>query len=125
MAATTMSLMLALVLATIFSMLSGVPSQVTPECDSVLHTLAPCVDFVTGNSSKPTETCCNEFHLAVQTNLTCICQALNDPDIGPRYGINGTIALTLPDQCNQNEGSSPIGDCNLDFHSGSSKYRLP
>ncbi|GMJ01900.1 hypothetical protein HRI_003859200 [Hibiscus trionum] len=71
-----------------------------PDCIDVVITMAPCIDYVTGNSSTPPATCCSQLATAVRSDLRCLCVVLNGG--GPSLGVqlNRTLALALPQLCN-------------------------
>ncbi|XP_039070995.1 non-specific lipid transfer protein GPI-anchored 19-like [Hibiscus syriacus] len=71
-----------------------------PDCNSVLITMAPCIDFVTGNSSNPTATCCSKLDHVVGTQPSCLCLVISGDGIPGMPKINQTQALALPELCN-------------------------
>ncbi|KAF2325212.1 hypothetical protein GH714_025313 [Hevea brasiliensis] len=79
-------------------------------CISVLVGLAPCLNYVTGNSSTPSSSCCSQLATVVQSQPQCLCSLLNGG--GPSLGItiNQTQALSLPGACNVQ--TPPISHCN-------------
>ncbi|KAD3068616.1 hypothetical protein R6Q59_017362 [Mikania micrantha] len=79
-------------------------------CTSSLMGLSPCLNFVTGNSSTPSPTCCSQLATVVQTQPRCLCSLLNGniPNIG--ITINQTLAVTLPGACRVQ--TPPITLCN-------------
>ncbi|CAI9118423.1 OLC1v1019993C1 [Oldenlandia corymbosa var. corymbosa] len=105
------SLLLLTVLVTIFLTRSST-SQTTENCVRLVQSLVPCLDYVTGRSTEPTGNCCSAFGNAIYSSIapSCLCQAFRDDTAG-QYGVNTTLALSLPSQCHLN--STPlIGDCN-------------
>ncbi|XP_050204097.1 non-specific lipid transfer protein GPI-anchored 15-like isoform X2 [Mercurialis annua] len=68
-------------------------------CNSALTSLASCLNYVTGNSSTPSSTCCSNLANIVQSSPQCLCTLLNNS--GPSLGItiNQTLALSLPGAC--------------------------
>ncbi|KAE8676198.1 hypothetical protein F3Y22_tig00111621pilonHSYRG00291 [Hibiscus syriacus] len=79
------------------------------SCTSALTSLAPCLNYITGNSSTPSSTCCSQLKTVVQSSPQCLCSALNN---GASLGIsiNRTLALQLPDSCQVQ--TPPISQCN-------------
>lgn len=79
-------------------------------CTNTLMGLAPCLNFVTGNTSTPSPACCAQLATVVQTQPRCLCSLLNGnvPNIG--VTINQTLAVTLPGACSVQ--TPPISMCN-------------
>ncbi|KAK8585674.1 hypothetical protein V6N13_050647 [Hibiscus sabdariffa] len=71
-----------------------------PDCIDVVITMAPCIDYVTGNSSAPSAACCSQLATVVRSDVRCLCVVINGG--GPSLGveINQTLALALPQLCN-------------------------
>ncbi|KAI4301232.1 hypothetical protein L6164_034528 [Bauhinia variegata] len=69
------------------------------DCNSVLVTLLPCLDYVTGNASTPSSACCTQLASVVSTQPKCLCEVVHGdaPSIG--QAINETLALALPTAC--------------------------
>ncbi|XP_030545943.1 non-specific lipid transfer protein GPI-anchored 15-like [Rhodamnia argentea] len=85
-------------------------AQSTSGCTQVLMTLTPCLNYVTGNSSAPSSTCCSMLGSVVQSQPRCLCLLLNGASSSLGYNINRTLALALPDACNVNTPSASL--CN-------------
>ncbi|KAE8702878.1 Non-specific lipid-transfer protein, putative isoform 2 [Hibiscus syriacus] len=83
-----------------------------PDCIDVVITMAPCIDYVTGNSSTPSATCCSQLATVVRSDVRCLCMVLNGG--GPSLGveINQTLALSLPKLCNVK--TPPPSNCKND-----------
>lgn len=96
-----------LVLAVIGMLYSGGLAQ--SSCNNVITNLASCLNYVTGNSSTPSSTCCSQLANVVQSSPQCLCTLLNNnvPSIG--IPINQTLALSLPGACNVQ--TPPITQC--------------
>lgn len=79
-------------------------------CTSVITSLAPCLNYITGNSSTPSSSCCSQLGNVVQSSPQCLCSLLNGgvPQLG--ISINQTLALSLPGACNVQ--TPPISQCN-------------
>ncbi|XWS36322.1 hypothetical protein CRYUN_Cryun20dG0075200 [Craigia yunnanensis] len=79
------------------------------SCTTALTSLAPCLNYITGNSSSPASTCCSQLKSVVQSSPQCLCSALNS---GASLGItiNQTLALQLPGACQVQTPS--ISQCN-------------
>ncbi|WCJ21561.1 Non-specific lipid transfer protein GPI-anchored 5 [Euphorbia peplus] len=79
-------------------------------CSGVLVGLAPCLNFVTGNSSTPSSSCCSQLTSVVQAQPQCLCALLNGGGSSLGITINQTLALSLPGACNVQ--TPPISRCN-------------
>ncbi|KAJ9188102.1 hypothetical protein P3X46_003494 [Hevea brasiliensis] len=78
-------------------------------CSNALTSLASCLNYVTGNSTTPSSTCCLQLANVVQSSPQCLCSLLNNN--GPSLGItiNQTLALSLPGACKVQ--TPPISQC--------------
>ncbi|KAK3193748.1 hypothetical protein Dsin_025058 [Dipteronia sinensis] len=98
---------LVLVLATVLC--HGASAQ--SGCTSVLIGLAPCLNYITGNASNPSSSCCSKLATAVQDQPQCLCTALNSgASSALGISINQTQAMSLPGACNVQ--TPPISQCN-------------
>ncbi|OVA05428.1 Plant lipid transfer protein/Par allergen [Macleaya cordata] len=99
---------LLIVLATVF--MTGVTAQ--SGCTNVIIGMAPCLNYITGNSSNPSSSCCSQLANVVQTQPRCLCSVLNGGGAAAALGltINQTLALALPGACNVQ--TPPISRCN-------------
>ncbi|KAA8543262.1 hypothetical protein F0562_021243 [Nyssa sinensis] len=79
-------------------------------CTSVLMGLTPCLNYVTGNSSTPSSSCCSKLASVVQSQPRCLCSLLNGAGASMGVNINQTIALALPGACSVQ--TPPISQCN-------------
>ncbi|KAF2300165.1 hypothetical protein GH714_010252 [Hevea brasiliensis] len=64
-------------------------------CASALVGLAPCLSYVTGNSSTPSSSCCSQLASVVQSQPQCLCAMLNGGGSSLGITINRTQALSL------------------------------
>ncbi|XP_021291424.1 non-specific lipid-transfer protein-like protein At2g13820 isoform X1 [Herrania umbratica] len=80
------------------------------DCTSVLITMAPCLNYVTGSSSTPSASCCSQLANVVQSQPQCLCMALNGGGASLGVSINQTLALALPVLCNVK--TPPVSKCN-------------
>uniref|UniRef100_A0A2N9GFE3 Bifunctional inhibitor/plant lipid transfer protein/seed storage helical domain-containing protein n=1 Tax=Fagus sylvatica TaxID=28930 RepID=A0A2N9GFE3_FAGSY len=78
-------------------------------CTSVLTNLAPCLNYITGNSSTPSSSCCSQLSNVVQSSPQCLCTALNGGAASLGITVNRTLALSLPSACNVQ--TPPISQC--------------
>ncbi|KAF9622601.1 hypothetical protein IFM89_032500 [Coptis chinensis] len=106
MASKLITFCLAIVLVTIFS--SGAMAQ--SGCTIAMIGLSPCLNFVTGNSSSPSSTCCSQLASIVQSQPLCLCSVLNGGGGVLGLSINQTLALALPGACNVQ--TPPVSQCN-------------
>eukprot|EP00261_Vitis_vinifera_P014446 XP_003632313.1 PREDICTED: non-specific lipid-transfer protein-like protein At2g13820 isoform X1 [Vitis vinifera] len=79
-------------------------------CTRVLIGLAPCLNYISGNSSTPSSSCCSQLANVVQSQPQCLCAALNSGGAGLGITINQTLALQLPGACNVKTPS--VSQCN-------------
>ncbi|KVI12393.1 Bifunctional inhibitor/plant lipid transfer protein/seed storage helical domain-containing protein, partial [Cynara cardunculus var. scolymus] len=86
-------------------------------CTNTLMGLASCLNYVTGNTSTPSPSCCSQLSTVVQSQPLCLCSLLNGN--GPNIGvtINQTLAITLPGACKVQ--TPPISRCNASSPTGS------
>ncbi|CAN6997769.1 unnamed protein product [Brassica oleracea var. botrytis] len=100
-----------LMLLTVFmAVMSSTRVSSQSSCTSALISMAPCLNYITGNTTSPSQQCCSQLSSVVQSSPDCLCQALNGG--GSQFGlnINQTQALALPRACNVQ--TPPISRCN-------------
>lgn len=80
------------------------------DCTNVLISMALCLGYITGNSTTPSQQCCNQLANAVRSSPECLCEVPKGG--GPQLGINvsQTQALALPKACNVE--TPPASSCN-------------
>ena len=69
------------------------------NCTSVLVRLAPCLDYVTGNSSKPSPPCCTQLGDSVMSQPQCLCEVLHGGAAAFGIKLNQTQVEPLPSAC--------------------------
>lgn len=106
MACKVVSVTLAMVL--IVSICRGTMAQ--SGCTNALMGMSPCLNFITGNTSTPSSSCCSQLGNLVQAQPQCLCAVLNGNGITLGISINRTLALTLPGACNVQ--TPPVSQCN-------------
>ncbi|MCE3050719.1 hypothetical protein HAX54_047940 [Datura stramonium] len=106
--ATKVMNIMALVIVVVALFLTEAEAQ--SNCMTTLVGLAPCMNYVTGNSSTPSSTCCTALSSVVQSNPQCLCSLLNGGGSGLGIAINQTLALALPAACNVQ--TPPVSQCN-------------
>ncbi|CAL9023713.1 unnamed protein product [Prunus brigantina] len=86
------------------------------SCTNVIISMSPCLDYITGNPSTPSSSCCSQFANVVSSQPKCLCEVLNGGSSSVGVNINQTQALTLPSACkvqtppvSRCSGSSPPG----------------
>ncbi|XVE81641.1 hypothetical protein DITRI_Ditri15bG0081500 [Diplodiscus trichospermus] len=97
-----------LVLVLVAMVCAGAKAQ--SGCTSVLISLSPCLNYITGNSSTPSRQCCTQLANVVRSSPQCLCQILNGGGSSLGITINQTQALALPGSCNVQ--TPPISSCN-------------
>ncbi|PON94937.1 Lipid transfer protein/Par allergen [Trema orientale] len=78
-------------------------------CSNALMNLAPCLNYITGNSSNPSSNCCSGLSGVVQSSPQCLCSALNGGAASLGITVNQTLALSLPGACKVN--TPPLSQC--------------
>ncbi|KAB2039928.1 hypothetical protein ES319_D02G045200v1 [Gossypium barbadense] len=99
-----------LVLVVVAMLCAGATAQ--SGCTNVLIGMSPCLNYITGSSSTPSQQCCTQLANVVRSSPRCLCQVLNGGGSSFGININQTQALALPDSCNVQ--TPPISSCNGD-----------
>ncbi|KAI9114932.1 hypothetical protein K1719_013945 [Acacia pycnantha] len=84
--------------AVVVAMLCGGASAQS-SCTNVLVSLSPCLNYIQGNSSTPSSSCCQQLGSVVGSQPQCLCQVLNGGGSSLGININQTQALALPSAC--------------------------
>ncbi|KAJ8749420.1 hypothetical protein K2173_025464 [Erythroxylum novogranatense] len=94
----------------VFAMMlcSGATAQ--SGCTRVLVSLSPCLNYVTGNSSTPSSSCCSQLAKVVQSQPECLCTMVNGGGSSIGVSVNQTLALGLPAACAVQ--TPPVSRCN-------------
>ncbi|PIN19470.1 hypothetical protein CDL12_07841 [Handroanthus impetiginosus] len=79
-------------------------------CTTTLMGLSPCLNYVSGNSSSPSSSCCSQLSNVVQSQPQCLCLLLNGTASSYGFNINQTLAVGLPSVCNVQ--TPPVSRCN-------------
>ncbi|GKV48570.1 hypothetical protein SLEP1_g55370 [Rubroshorea leprosula] len=80
-------------------------------CTKEVISLSPCLNYITGNSTTPSSSCCSQLANVVQSQPQCLCTVVNGgaaSSLG--ISINQTLALSLPGACNVQ--TPPVSQCN-------------
>ncbi|KAL3827974.1 hypothetical protein ACJIZ3_016776 [Penstemon smallii] len=73
------------------------------SCSSTVMSLSSCLNYITGNSTTPSQPCCTSLSNVVETQPQCLCPLLNNNGVGSStlgIAINQTLAMALPALCN-------------------------
>ncbi len=85
-------------------------SKAQSSCTNVIISMSPCLNYITGNSSTPSSTCCTQLASVVRSQPQCLCEVLSGGASLPGINFNQTQALALPGACNVQ--TPPISQCN-------------
>ncbi|CAD5321710.1 unnamed protein product [Arabidopsis thaliana] len=96
--------------ALVAALWSVTKAQPSSSCVSTLTTLSPCLSYITGNSTTPSQPCCSRLDSVIKSSPQCICSAVNSPIPNIGLNINRTQALQLPNACNIQ--TPPLTQCN-------------
>ncbi|KAL8100789.1 non-specific lipid transfer protein GPI-anchored 5-like [Apium graveolens] len=110
-----------LVLVLVVMLCRGAGAQ--SGCTSALMGLSPCLNFVTGNSSTPSSSCCSTLSNVVQSQPQCLCSLVNGGAATLGIAVNQTLALTLPGACNVQ--TPPLSQCNAVANAPTSSANTP
>ncbi|KAL9670228.1 hypothetical protein QQ045_007779 [Rhodiola kirilowii] len=99
---------LAILIAMSFLLLPN--GKAESDCTPVLVSLSPCLNYVAGNSSAPSASCCSQLAAVVRSKPECLCSVLDgsaDASLGIK--IDKNLALELPNACNVK--TPPVTKC--------------
>jgi hypothetical protein len=102
--------LLLLVLAAAGGASAQSPPSPTSGCTSVLVSLSPCLNYISGNESAAPAACCAQLGKVAGSNPQCLCVALGADTAALGLSVNRTRALGLPDECKVK--TPPVSDCN-------------
>jgi hypothetical protein len=85
------------------------PPSPTSGCTSVLVSLSPCLNYISGNESAAPAACCAQLGKVAGSNPQCLCVALGADTAALGLSVNRTRALGLPGDCKVR--TPPISDC--------------
>ncbi|CAI9785679.1 unnamed protein product [Fraxinus pennsylvanica] len=92
-------------------------------CTTALVGLSPCLNYVSGNSSTPSSSCCSQLSSVVKSQPQCLCSLLNGGGASSLgITINQTLALALPKVCNVQ--TPPVSRC-TDANGGTTSAATP
>ncbi|PWA87726.1 plant lipid transfer protein/Par allergen [Artemisia annua] len=102
----TIMMILVVTMATLY----GSAMAQSSGCTSVLVSLSPCLNYITGNTTTPSSSCCSQLSSVVNSQPQCLCQVLNGGASSLGLNINQTQALALPAACKVQ--TPPTSQCN-------------
>ncbi|KAJ9696161.1 hypothetical protein PVL29_008415 [Vitis rotundifolia] len=73
--------------------------------------MAPCLNYITGNSSTPSSSCCSQLASIIQSQPQCLCSVLNGGGALLGITVNQTLAVALPGACSVQ--TPPVSQCNV------------
>ncbi|XP_058187664.1 non-specific lipid transfer protein GPI-anchored 11-like isoform X2 [Rhododendron vialii] len=73
----------------------GAAAQFSSSCTSELISMSPCLNYITGNSSEPSSSCCQQLASVVKSQPQCLCATLNSGGSLMGINVNQTQALAL------------------------------
>ncbi|BAS85622.1 Os03g0664400 [Oryza sativa Japonica Group] len=76
----------------------GQPAN-APSCPPVQASLSPCVSYFIGNSSTPSDACCEQMRAMFQSQAPCLCAAVASAP-SPLAPVLGGVQSLLPTACN-------------------------
>ncbi|KAL5198265.1 hypothetical protein ABZP36_001777 [Zizania latifolia] len=99
----------AVVVAVALSLPGGVSAQSSNACTQTLLSMSPCLNYLTGNETTPSASCCSKLADVVKSQPECLCVALNADTAALGLNINRTRALGIPDECKVK--TPPVSNC--------------
>ncbi|KAJ8425884.1 hypothetical protein Cgig2_033157 [Carnegiea gigantea] len=88
---------------------SAAQSSSSNGCNSVIMTLAPCLDYIEAKSSSPSSSCCTQLGGVIKTQPQCLCEVMASSGSPAGVKINKTQAMTLPSACKVQ--APPLSQC--------------
>ncbi|KAL3644886.1 hypothetical protein CASFOL_010066 [Castilleja foliolosa] len=68
-------------------------------CTMAIVSLSPCVNYISGNTSTPSSSCCSRLSSVVQSQPQCLCALLKGGASNFGFAVNQTRALALSGAC--------------------------
>lgn len=78
-------------------------------CTTAILGMSPCLNYISGNSSTPSSSCCSQLGSVVQSQPECLCLVLSGGSAALGFTLNQTQALSLPGACNLQ--TPPLSQC--------------
>uniref|UniRef100_A0A0D9WW24 Bifunctional inhibitor/plant lipid transfer protein/seed storage helical domain-containing protein n=1 Tax=Leersia perrieri TaxID=77586 RepID=A0A0D9WW24_9ORYZ len=76
------------------------PAAAQGSCMTEIISLAPCLGYISGNSTAPKPACCTALSSVVKSKPECLCSVLGGGASSLGVTVNNTRALELPAACN-------------------------
>ncbi|KAL8055054.1 hypothetical protein ABFX02_04G031600 [Erythranthe guttata] len=100
----------AVLIILVMSVLLSNRARAQTGCTMAMVSLSPCLNYVTGNSTAPSTSCCTRLSTLVDSQPQCLCALLKGGASSLGIAINQTLALALPAACNVQ--TPPVSQCN-------------
>ncbi|KAL0392326.1 UNVERIFIED_CONTAM: Non-specific lipid-transfer protein-like protein [Sesamum radiatum] len=102
---------------------AGGPSPAL-DCSTLIYDMIDCMPYLSngGHQTKPDEYCCSGLRAVVETDVDCICYAVNSA-AGLGLDINMTRAEALPSRCGV--FTPPLTACIMSSTPGASPANIP
>ncbi|GAB4841608.1 hypothetical protein Ancab_022322 [Ancistrocladus abbreviatus] len=113
----SMNMKIALTIAIISTLCAESMAQSSSSCTTALVTMSPCLNYISGNESRPSSSCCSQLASVVNSQPECLCQVINGGGSSLGLSINRTQALKLPSACNVQTPS--VSRCSASSPTGS------
>ncbi|RWW63512.1 hypothetical protein BHE74_00029301 [Ensete ventricosum] len=97
-----------LVLVLVAVLCAGASAQ-SSGCTSALVSLSPCLNYITGNETTPSSSCCSQLTSVVGSEPQCLCMVLNGGASSLGITVNQTQAMALPAACKIK--TPPVSEC--------------
>ncbi|MCE3049635.1 hypothetical protein HAX54_045440 [Datura stramonium] len=110
MASKKIEICLTLTLVFVLVLLQRDGARAQSGCTTALVSLSPCINYVTGNTTTPSSSCCLQLSRVVASQPRCLCSVLNGGSSSFGVSINQTLAVALPSACNVQ--TPPVSRCN-------------
>ncbi|XBJ14333.1 hypothetical protein VPH35_006384 [Triticum aestivum] len=83
MAARAVTMLAAAALIVVAAVLAGGASAQSSGCTQTLIGMSPCLNYITGNETAPSKSCCSQLATVVSSRPECLCVALNADPVSP------------------------------------------
>ncbi|GMI71242.1 glycosylphosphatidylinositol-anchored lipid protein transfer 5 [Hibiscus trionum] len=94
MAATSMNATIfAAVIIVASSLWTGALAQSSSSCTNVLISMSPCLNYIQGNSSTPSSSCCSQLANDVSSQPRCLCEVLNGSGSSLDIDVNKNVSI--------------------------------
>ncbi|KAG6483295.1 non-specific lipid transfer protein GPI-anchored 5-like [Zingiber officinale] len=97
------------VFVSVVIMFMGIAYAQSSGCTSAIISLAPCLNYITGNTSAPSSSCCSQLASIVKSQPACLCSVLNGGASSFGITVDRTRALAMPGACKVQ--TPPVSQC--------------